>query len=285
MTATQSQPHAAADAQRYQELCARAAGSNVNDVSLLATDYLNHINEVIMLLEIVPDAPECLEDCKAWQPLEYTEHFKNSGIADDQAARLDPVVFAGRHEVAAGQQLHAEEQATVGQLAEVEDLDDVLRAGAGRRLRLVAEHLRRVAALAQLRAQDLQRHPPLDVDVLGLVDHPHPALAQPAQQAVAGPGDRLAGDQADVRPRLRRTLEPALTPDPGRAHLRPEVRRGRRVVAGLRPPQFPEILGVIYCDPAPSYEAQVAAQNAQARAKGPGDLDKLMRAGNTWSVT
>ncbi len=62
-----------------------------------------------------------------------------------------------------------------------------------------------------------------------------------------------------------------------------------RVLAGLlsalRPPQFPEILGVIYCDPAPSYEAQVAAQNAQARAKGPGDLDKLMRAGNTWSVT
>ena len=36
---------------------------------------------------------------------------------------------------------------------------------------------------------------------------------------------------------------------------------------------------------APSYEAQVVAQNAQARAKGPGDIDKLMRAGNTWAVT
>jgi 2-oxoglutarate ferredoxin oxidoreductase subunit beta len=61
-----------------------------------------------------------------------------------------------------------------------------------------------------------------------------------------------------------------------------------RVVAGLlaamRPPQFPEVLGVIYCDPAPSYEAAVAAQDAAARAKGPGDLDKLMRAGNTWDV-
>ncbi len=57
------------------------------------------------------------------------------------------------------------------------------------------------------------------------------------------------------------------------------------LLAGLRPPHFPEILGVIYCDPAPSYEAAVAAQNAQARAKGPGDIDKLMRAGNTWSVT
>ena len=63
-----------------------------------------------------------------------------------------------------------------------------------------------------------------------------------------------------------------------------------RVMAGmlvaLRPPSFPEVLGVVYCDPAAtSYEAAVAAQEAQAKAKGPGDLDKLMRAGNTWAVT
>ncbi len=61
-----------------------------------------------------------------------------------------------------------------------------------------------------------------------------------------------------------------------------------RVLAGLlaavRPPNFPEVLGVIYCDPAPSYETAVAAQNEKAKANGPGDLDKLMRAGNTWSV-
>ncbi len=62
-----------------------------------------------------------------------------------------------------------------------------------------------------------------------------------------------------------------------------------RVLAGmlsaLRSPLFPEVLGVIYCDPATSYDSAVAAQDALARAKGPGDLDKLMRAGNTWSVT
>jgi hypothetical protein len=85
MTATPRQPDAEAD-RRYREFSARAAGSNVNETSLLATDYLNHINEVIMLLEIVPDAPECLEDCKAWQPLEYTEHFRHSGIADRELA-------------------------------------------------------------------------------------------------------------------------------------------------------------------------------------------------------
>jgi hypothetical protein len=51
--------------------------------------------------------------------------------------------------------------------------------GAGRCAGLLAEHLRRVAALAQLGPQDLQRHAPLDVDVLGLVDDPHAALAEP----------------------------------------------------------------------------------------------------------
>lgn len=71
---------------RYRELSARAVGSNVSEKTLLATDYLNHVNEVIMLLEIVPDAPECLDDCKAWQPLDYQDHFRNSGIADRELA-------------------------------------------------------------------------------------------------------------------------------------------------------------------------------------------------------
>ena len=63
-----------------------------------------------------------------------------------------------------------------------------------------------------------------------------------------------------------------------------------RVLAGMlvavRPPHFPEVLGVIYCNPAEqSYEAAVVAQENQAKAKGPGDLDKLMRGGNTWQVS
>jgi hypothetical protein len=72
--------------ERYPELCARAKGTNVNDRTLLATDYLNHVNEIIMLLELVPDAPECLEDCRTWQPMSYTEHFQASSIADRDLA-------------------------------------------------------------------------------------------------------------------------------------------------------------------------------------------------------
>jgi hypothetical protein len=71
---------------RYAEFCAKAQGTNVNDRTLLATDYLNHVNEIIMLMEIVPDAPECLEDCRAWHPISYVAHFEASSIADRDLA-------------------------------------------------------------------------------------------------------------------------------------------------------------------------------------------------------
>jgi hypothetical protein len=57
---------------------ARAAelrAANINPRTGLATDYLNHFNEAIMLLEMIPDIPECAEDFLAWTPLSYAEHF------------------------------------------------------------------------------------------------------------------------------------------------------------------------------------------------------------------
>jgi hypothetical protein len=60
---------------------ARAAqlrAANINPRTGLATDYLNHFNEAIMLLEMIPDMPECSEDFLAWQPLSYSEHFTAS---------------------------------------------------------------------------------------------------------------------------------------------------------------------------------------------------------------
>lgn len=67
-------------------LRARVRGTNINPDTLLATDYLNHFNEIIMLLELVPDAPECFEDVKAWQPRGYAEHFRESGLSDGPLA-------------------------------------------------------------------------------------------------------------------------------------------------------------------------------------------------------
>jgi 2-oxoglutarate ferredoxin oxidoreductase subunit beta len=47
---------------------------------------------------------------------------------------------------------------------------------------------------------------------------------------------------------------------------------------------FPMALGVIYCDPAPSLEAVVTAQNLKASAGKRRDLQMLLRSGDTWSV-
>jgi hypothetical protein len=41
---------------------AALAAANINPQSGLATDYLNHFNEAIMLLEMIPDMPDCVED-------------------------------------------------------------------------------------------------------------------------------------------------------------------------------------------------------------------------------
>jgi muramoyltetrapeptide carboxypeptidase LdcA involved in peptidoglycan recycling len=43
----------------------RLLGTNINSVTLLATDYLNHFNEVIILIEMVADMPDMIEDVLA----------------------------------------------------------------------------------------------------------------------------------------------------------------------------------------------------------------------------
>jgi hypothetical protein len=67
---------AADDSARAAQL--RAA--NINPRTGLATDYLNHFNEAVMLLEMIPDMPACAEDFLVWQPLSYAEHFTASNF-------------------------------------------------------------------------------------------------------------------------------------------------------------------------------------------------------------
>jgi hypothetical protein len=59
---------------------ATLAAANINPKTGLATDYLNHFNEAIMLLEMIPDMPECSDDFLGWQPLSYAEHFRASNF-------------------------------------------------------------------------------------------------------------------------------------------------------------------------------------------------------------
>ena len=64
-----------------------------------------------------------------------------------------------------------------------------------------------------------------------------------------------------------------------------------QMLAALEPPRFPVALGVLYCDPAPSYERAVHARREERRSQskvkgdGRGRLNALLRSGHTWEVT
>jgi hypothetical protein len=75
-------PHAADPAER----AARLLAANINPRTGLATDYLNHFNEAIMLLEMIPAMPECAEDFLTWRPLSYREHFMASNFSARELA-------------------------------------------------------------------------------------------------------------------------------------------------------------------------------------------------------
>lgn len=64
----------------------RLEGTNVSPQTFLATDYLNHFNEVVMLLGMLGDMPEMFEDISAWRPKSYPQHFLDSSIADRELA-------------------------------------------------------------------------------------------------------------------------------------------------------------------------------------------------------
>lgn len=53
---------------------------------MLATDYLNHFNVIVMTLEVVPEMPELLEEAKAWAPKSYPDHFRDSAFSDKDLA-------------------------------------------------------------------------------------------------------------------------------------------------------------------------------------------------------
>ena len=82
-----------------QARAAELRAANINPRTGLATDYLNHFNEAIMLLEMIPDVPECADDFLEWHPLTYSEHFTASNFkARDLAISAynsaDPIIRA-----------------------------------------------------------------------------------------------------------------------------------------------------------------------------------------------
>lgn len=60
--------------------------ANIHPETGLATDFLNHFNEVIMLLDMAADMPEMFEDVREWAPLSYQAHFTQSGFPHKKLA-------------------------------------------------------------------------------------------------------------------------------------------------------------------------------------------------------
>ncbi len=76
---------------------ARLAAANIHPETRLATDYLNHFNEVVMLVDLMPSMPDCAAEVAAWEPRSYVEHFRASRFRErDLAIRAYDTVAPAR---------------------------------------------------------------------------------------------------------------------------------------------------------------------------------------------
>lgn len=152
----------------------RLTQANINPVTGLATDYLNHFNEVVMLLELLPAMPECRADVLAWQPLSYAEHFMNSHFAAKELAvrayRAAPASARGTFDTltaAINSEVHAVQVALED--AGAEEVASLAPAAAARLRPLIAEaggviHGHDIAPSADSRPEDASSQ--ADIDAL-----------------------------------------------------------------------------------------------------------------------
>ncbi|MFO7477136.1 MAG: hypothetical protein R6X03_02090 [Methyloceanibacter sp.] len=96
-------------------------GTNINESTLLASDYLNHFHELVMLFEAISTGPEDFaDDLLSWRPLTYEEHFAESGFRDKNLAiaayrRAPPRIRARFDEAVA--RLHGEAVTLIAEVA------------------------------------------------------------------------------------------------------------------------------------------------------------------------
>lgn len=82
--------------------------ANINPHTGLATDYLNHYNEIAMMIATLGDMPEMREPVLEWRPVGYATHFRMTAFRDRDLAvaayeSVPPAVkarfFAARRQV------------------------------------------------------------------------------------------------------------------------------------------------------------------------------------------
>jgi hypothetical protein len=65
---------------------AERASALINPASGLANDYLNLFNEIVMLVEQLPNVPELIDDVMAWRSKSYVNYFETSTLPGSAAA-------------------------------------------------------------------------------------------------------------------------------------------------------------------------------------------------------
>ena len=65
---------------------ARLKAANINPATGLATDYLNHYNEVAMTIASLSDLPEMRDSVLDWRPLGYPAHFIHTRYSEQGLA-------------------------------------------------------------------------------------------------------------------------------------------------------------------------------------------------------
>jgi len=62
-------------------------GTDINESTLIASDYLNHFRELVTLLEAASSRrQDSANDLLSWRPMSYEEHFSKSDFRDKALA-------------------------------------------------------------------------------------------------------------------------------------------------------------------------------------------------------
>jgi hypothetical protein len=127
-------------------------GTNINEETFLASDYLNQFHELVMLLEALPVDPSAFgPDLHRWQAVDYEEHFSRSALSNKDLAiaayRRAPEKVREQFDAAVAR-LQAEALrvvAAVGQALDSENDVNMTCSGAASRLRVLIDDANAIA--------------------------------------------------------------------------------------------------------------------------------------------
>jgi hypothetical protein len=131
-------------------------GTEINETTLIASDYLNHLRNLVTLLEAAASKPQGSADSLfSWRPVSYEEHFANSDFGDKALAiaayRKAPTSVRAHFDDTVSR-FHAEALALLTEIAAgLNDPDKDSRelkkacASAGRRLRALIDEASAIA--------------------------------------------------------------------------------------------------------------------------------------------